>query len=116
MKRYVLNVNENVISYMERLHYEYEICMDNVAFILANYKDNEGLMDSPLFKCYQDKQLAAKVAYENAKQEFTEKFVPKIFDGHQVSWEIDFRLKRVFLTQICDCDIDVSCVPGLGEY
>ena len=109
MKKYKIAVNENVLSYLERLHYEYETAQDNVAFLLANYDKN--VLESDAFKAYEEKQLKAKIAYEEAKAQFTENHIPPVFRGHDIMWEIDFRYKHVIITQRCQCELNVPGVP-----
>lgn len=113
MIKYVLTINRDALTYLERCYYEYEISKDNVVFMGTN--GDAQAFNTPAYKVYEDRQLEAKITLENVKQEITERFIPEVFKHHQVNWEADFRMKRLVITQICDCEIDVSNLKQVEE-
>lgn len=98
-------VDEKLVSYLERLSYEYEMCKDNVLYLINSHKDDAQFLDSDVFKYYEEKQLASKYAFENGKREFAKKVIPEELEGHKINWEIDFASHILQITQLCDCEV-----------
>ncbi|MGF6376841.1 hypothetical protein M2140_001919 [Clostridiales Family XIII bacterium PM5-7] len=103
MKKFRMKIDEKVISYLERTFYENEMTKDNIAFLITNY--GELVLETEAFKAYEKKQIEAKMHYENAKAEITERYVAPTFGNHNVNWQIDFRTRLLYVTQMCDCEI-----------
>lgn len=107
MKTFELSIERDVVSYIERCHTEYEMLKDNVTFLIQNNADNAGIVDSASFQMYQEKELHAKIAYDNARGELEERFIPKALKGHQVEWDLDFRTCTMHIRQLCDCEVAI---------
>lgn len=84
-----LNVNEETCSYMERLGREIDGSRDIIVFMIENDKNTK----TDTFKQYKAEYEEAYAAYNIAKQEIQDKYIPKALieaDGNNVSWTLDY--------------------------
>ncbi len=107
MKQYKCEIEANVVSALERLSYEYETRKDNVTFLLENHADDPGFLDSAVFQKYQQEEFDAKKAFETAKKEFQNAYVPSELREHKISWSLDYQTKVLTITQQCDCEVEL---------
>lgn len=107
MREIKIDINQELVNYIERLHFEVESRKDIIQRIIeahANDSDADVLM-SPAFKSYS-KELADFVAeYEIAKNELQDNYVPKYLEGHKYNWELKFETKQLVISILCDCEI-----------
>jgi hypothetical protein len=107
MKKYVREINADVVSAMERLAYEYETKKDNITFLIDRHSDDPDFLTSEIFKRYQDDEIKSKADYEKAKKEFEGVFVPKELREHKITWELSFQTRQLTITQLCDCEVEL---------
>lgn len=105
MKQYNIELNQDVVTYIERLNYEYETLRDNVTYMLQYFSYDEEFLQSRLFREYQQNQIQAKTNLNGGMQEIYEKHVPEKYKNHRIDWSIDFRRKLLVIKQFCDCEV-----------
>ena len=105
MKQYAIELNRDVITYIERLNYEYETLRDNVSYMVQHFNYDEEFMHSSLFRNYQQNQIQAKANLNRGMQEIYEKYVSEKYKQHRIEWNIDFRRKILIINQLCDCEV-----------
>lgn len=97
-ERFKMDVDEETVSYLQRLHYEVESYQSVVARLIENAKGSkdDSLLDSPTFKAYHTKMEEAIFSYDTAKKEFQNRIATTAgeripFDLGNVlwSWSID---------------------------
>ena len=104
MRQYRIELDQNVVTYIERLNYEYETLKDNVAYMVQHF--GEHFLEGDLFRQYQDRQIRARINFEQGREEIYEKFVPEKLKQHRINWQIDYRRRLLIVTQFCDCEVD----------
>ena len=105
MKKYIVEVNQELVNYIERLSYEEASYKDVIMTMLEAHKgDVDGtVVDNPVFKSYQEKYSQVKAEYEMAKAQVTEEYVPDCFKEHRVEWSLDFNTNELTVSVLCDC-------------
>ena len=106
MKKYNLELDQHIVTYIERLHYEYEVLRDNVAYMIERFGSDETFMQNPLFKKYQESQIQAKKNLDYGMQEVYDKYIPDKFKSHNIEWTIEFRRNLLTITQYCNCEVE----------
>lgn len=107
MKTYKCKIEEQVVTAIERLSYEYYTLQDNVAFLIDKHKDDPEFLSSEIFKKYQDDEINAKEKFEIAKSELEKALVPDTLKNHKISWNLDFPTRVFTITQQCDCEVEL---------
>lgn len=99
--------NDELINYIERLHYEVEQRKDIIQRLIeAHANDIDAVvLTSPAFKAYSTELSEFVAEYESAKQEFQDEYVPKYLTSHQINWNLDFHSKQLKIDILCDCEI-----------
>lgn len=105
MKRHEFILDSDVVTYIERLNYEYETLKDTISYIVNHFSTDEKFMQSRLFKKYQENQINAKINLDRGMQEVYEKYIPDKYKEHRIGWNIDFRRKLLVVTLYCDCEV-----------
>jgi len=92
MEQKKIQVDKETVERLERLHYEYNVLVG----IETSYLDNHMLdangdaIESPIYKRYHEKTLAAFKAYEEAKDELIKKF-----NLEDKTWNLEFKTGEV---------------------
>lgn len=107
MRTIKIDINQELVNYIERLHYEVEQRKDIIQRLLeAHAADTDtAVLTSPAFKAYSSELSEFVAEYENAKTELQERFIPKYLNGHQINWKLDFSNKQLIIDVMCDCEI-----------
>ncbi len=105
MKTYIVNLDSDVVTFIERLNYEYETLKDNVSYMINHFSSDANFMKSNLFIEYQNMEVKAKTNFERGMQEIYEKYIPNKYKEHKMGWNIDFRRRRLNITLYCDCEV-----------
>lgn len=105
MKSYEINLDSNVVTFIERLNYEYETLKDNVAYMINHFSSDDNFLQSNIFKKYQQDEIKAKINFERGMQEIYEKYIPDKYKEHRMGWNVDFRRKQLNITLFCDCEV-----------
>ncbi len=105
MKTHEIKLEQPVVTFIERLNYEYETLKDNVAYMVQHFGGDENFLESTLFRKYQDRQIQAKINFERGMSEVYEKFVPEALKEHRIDWKIDFRQCMLIVNQYCNCEV-----------
>lgn len=90
-------VPEETTNYIERLAREVEGAKSIIAFMLAN--DMQTNTDS--FKQYKAEYDDANAAYDIAKTELQNKYIPQELmdrDGKNISWNLDYATSKLTVT------------------
>lgn len=111
MRTLKVNVNEETVNYIERLHYEVEQRKDIVQRLIEAHANDldAAVLTSPAFKAYSSELSEFVAEYETAKQILQDEYIPKYLKDHQINWNLDFQAKELQIDVLCDCDI-----PELG--
>lgn len=93
MRKIEIKIKQEVIDYLQRLHFEVEARKDIIQRIIEAhaYDENTDILDSKAFKKYDRELSEMKAEYELAKQEVTKEYVPDEFKGANIIWNIDFQ-------------------------
>ena len=105
MRQHQIELDTDVVTYIERLYYEYETLKDNVSYMIQHFSFNEDFQKSELFRRYQQNEVNAKINFERGMQEVYEKYLPEKYKSHRINWSVDFRRKQLVITQFCDCEV-----------
>lgn len=105
MKSFTVNVNQELVNYIERLAYEESSYKDVIMTLLEMHKgDPDGSsIDNPVFKAYQEKYANAKAEYEMAKNQITEEYIPDCLKEHKTEWNLDFATGELKISVLCEC-------------
>ena len=105
MKKFTVEVNQELVNYIERLSYEESSYKDVIMTMLEAHKgDPDGsTIDNPVFKAYQEKYSRAKAEYELAKQKVTDEYIPDCLKEHQTEWNLDFATNVLTVSVLCEC-------------
>ena len=105
MRQHQIELNPDVVTYIERLFYEYETLKDNVSYMVQHFKFDKAFLESDLFRKYQQNEMNAKMNYERGMQEVYEKYLPEKYKCHRINWSVDFRRRQLIIDQFCDCEV-----------
>lgn len=105
MRQHQIELNPDVVTYIERLFYEYETLKDNVSYMVQHFKFDKAFLESDLFRKYQQNEMNAKMNYERGMQEVYEKYLPEKYKRHRINWSVDFRRRQLIIDQFCDCEV-----------
>ena len=95
MKR--VNIPEDVMTKLERLHFEYNAMQSNMAFIIEQHKDDPSFLDSSIFVAYTNKLTNKLIEYQKQKDCVTA-LLPEDLKKPENAWMADFE-NRVILVQ-----------------
>ena len=111
MRTIKIDVNQETVNYIERLHYEVEQRKDIIQRLIESHANDAdaAVLTSPVFKAYSSELSEYVAEYESAKQELQKNFVPGYLNGHKFNWNLDFGAKQLTINILCNCDI-----PELG--
>lgn len=95
-----IDVNDEIVTEVERLHYSYENYKDVVQSCLDLHKldPDASFLESPIFKGYQDQMSEACAAYNVAKADLEMRFVPKEDKEHGCTWMLNFTTGQLEVT------------------
>lgn len=105
MRQHNIDLDQNVVTYIERLNFEYETLKDNVTYMVSHFSSDNAFLKSNLFRKYQENQIRAKINLEQGMQEVYEKYVPEKLKSHRIGWSINFRRSQLIVNQFCDCEV-----------
>ena len=108
MRTFKIDINnQDVVNYIERLHFEVEQRKDIIQRLIeAHANDSDAaVLTSPAFKAYSAELYEFVAEYESAKQEIQNTFIPKYLDGHKFNWTLDFNTKQLIIDVLCSCEI-----------
>lgn len=105
MRQYQIDLNPDVITYIERLYYEYETLKDNVSYMVQHFNSDKKFLESDLYRKYQQNEINAKMNYERGMQEVYEKYIPEKYKSHRINWSVDFRRRQLIINQFCECEV-----------
>lgn len=105
MRQYQIDLNPDVITYIERLYYEYETLKDNVSYMVQHFNLDKNFLESDLYRKYQQNEINAKMNYERGMQEVYEKYIPEKYKSHRINWSVDFRRRQLIINQFCECEV-----------
>lgn len=96
MKKFEIEIPQEQIDYLQRYGMEVDTRYDIVARIVENHKNDvdDSVLTSPVFEHYHHAAAEAKLAYESAKQEFTNSFLKEAVEnkigkkGVKFNWNI----------------------------
>lgn len=93
MRKIEIKIKQEVIDYLQRLHFEVESRKDIIQRIIEAhaYDENTDILDSRVFKKYDRELSELKAEYELAKLEVTKEYVPDEFKETNIIWNIDFQ-------------------------
>lgn len=107
MRTLKIEINQETVNYIERLHYEVEQRKDIIQRLIeAHANDSDAaVLTSPAFKAYSSELSEFVAQYETAKNALQEEYIPKYLNGHQINWQLMFATKQLVIDILCDCEI-----------
>lgn len=92
MKKFEVKVNNETVDYLERLNFEVEGMKRVIKEIITDNVYNSTVLDGEIFKTYNGRYEERVAAYELAKQELVENYIPKeILNSDSLAkWNLDF--------------------------
>lgn len=107
MRNIKIEINQDTVNYIERLHYEVDQRKDIIQRLIESHANDEDatVLTSPAFKAYSSELSEFVAEYENAKAELQNKYIPIYLNGHQINWTLDFSNRILNIDIVCNCDI-----------
>lgn len=107
MRTIKIDVNHELVDYIQRLHFEVEQRKDIIQRLIeAHANDTDAtVLTSSAFKAYSAELSDFVAEYELAKQELENKFVPQFLKEHQIRWNLDFANNQLSIDVLCNCEI-----------
>lgn len=107
MRTLKININQELVDYIERLHFEVEQRKDIIQRLIEAHANDfdEKVLVSPAFKAYSSELSEFVAEYELAKEELQNTYIPEYIRNHQINWKLDFANKELIVEILCDCDI-----------
>lgn len=107
MRTLKIEISQELVNYIERLHFEVEQRKDIIQRIIEAHADDTDtkVLTSPAFKAYSAELSDFVAEYEIAKEELQDEYIPKYLEGHQLNWRLDFSNKMLVIDVMCDCEI-----------
>lgn len=90
MKHFEVKVNDETVNYIERLSFEVEGMKKVVKEIITDAQDNPAVLDGSAFKTYEHRYHERNAAYEVAKNELQQRWIPKDLQNNLIQWNLDF--------------------------
>lgn len=100
MEKRNIEVRQEVVDYIQRLHFELEARKDVIATIIENHKadDTVELFESIVFTTYSKQLSEIKAEYEIAKG-LLDEFIPTdILDNKKFDWNLNFATSMLELS------------------
>ena len=102
-----VNIPEDISIYLQRLQYEYQSRKDIIALLLETHQNDVSVITSPTFIKYQELTGESVAAYDIAKAELEQMYVPKELNGHQINWNLDFNTSILTIEPVCECGKEI---------
>ena len=93
---YEVKLEEQEMTKLERLHFEYTMMQNNLAFMLDQHKDDVNFLDSPIFSAYLKKSANKLKEYQEQKDHVTS-LLPKELQTAENTWRADFVNKVIIV-------------------
>lgn len=90
MKILRVKVNQETVDYIERLSFEVDGMKKVVKEIILDGQDNPSILDGAAFKKYEERYRERNAAYEVAKAELQNTYIPAEIQPKVASWNLDF--------------------------
>ena len=105
MKTYTVEVNQELVNYIERLSYEEASYKDVILTMLEAHQNDtdSSVIKSPVFRAYQEEYSRVKAEYEMAKKQITEEYIPDCLKDHRTEWNLDFTTNELTISVLCEC-------------
>ena len=97
-KQHAITIDENEMIKLERLHFEYTMMQNNLAFLLDQHKDDEAFLDSAIFSAYLKKSANKLKEYQLQKDHVTS-LLPKELQLPTNTWQADFLERKIVVTE-----------------
>lgn len=94
MKTIKVEINQETIDYLQRLHFEVEAHQDVIQRIIESHSadQNADILESKVFEKYSKRLSDLKAEYELAKQEVSNTYIPDEYKEF-AKWNIDFNTR-----------------------
>lgn len=108
MKEYKIQINQETINYLERLHYDVNMRQNIIQTLITNKATDDSVLTSKPFLTYSEELGRLSAEYELAKKEVELYYLPEdLRDKHEYSWSIDFKTNEMLLQIMCDCGVEI---------
>lgn len=105
MKKLKIDIAEDVVNKIQRIHSETEARMLLLNRLMETHKDDAGFIDSAVFKKYHDEYVTMSTTLDEAKHVLEADYIPRYLQGHKISWNLDYATCQLDIDVLCDCDI-----------
>ena len=108
MKTIKVNIEQEMINYIQRLQFEVKTREEVIAKLIESHKNDadDSLFVSKPFLKYSEELSRINAEFEVAKIEVEKLYVPEILYGkHQYNWAIDFQTNEMTIDVLCECGI-----------
>ena len=98
MTNYEITIDENEMLKLEKLHFEYTMMQNNLAFMIDQHKNDVEFLDSPIFTAYLNKSANKLKEYQLQKDHVTT-LLPKELQVETNTWQADFVNRVIVVTE-----------------
>ena len=98
MTNYKIKIDENEMLKLEKLHFEYTMMQNNLAFMIDQHKNDVEFLDSPIFTAYLNKSANKLKEYQLQKDHITT-LLPKELQVETNTWQADFVNRVIVVTE-----------------
>ena len=96
-----LNVKlaEDDVKTVQKAHAKHEACTETMRKLIETGGASEDILNR-----YEDRQGAALLAFEQAKDRLAEKYVPEcLYNKHECQWELNYNTREMTISVLCEC-------------
>lgn len=90
MKNFEIKVKSKTVDYLERLSFEVEGMKKVLKELITDNADNAAVLDGETFNKYEARFNERNAAYEVAKQELQDAYIPKNIQPLVSKWDLNF--------------------------
>lgn len=90
MKHFEIRIKEETVNYLERLSFEVEGMKKVLKEIITDNQDNPLVLEGATFQKYDERYQERNAAYEVAKNDVQNTYIPKEIQPMISKWDLNF--------------------------
>ena len=96
----IIKIDEEAVNELQAKDVEAQTCKEIMMQILDLHKlDTDGsVMDSPVFKAYEQEVIAKRLAFEQAKDKMASENIPSDIANKVKEWSLNYYTNELILT------------------
>lgn len=107
MRRIDIRVNDETVNYMERLSFEIEGAKRIIKELITDNATDARVLEGETFKRYNTRYEENVAAFEIAKKELEQTYIPKVLKNVAIQWNLEFST-GIMTIDILDNSFDMS--------